>query len=338
VDPVTHALASAALDRAGLHRKSRLALPILVVSGVVADLDLLSYFGGANFYLRVHDTLFHSLLGSVMVAFAVALAFWIPGRRNPKSPLRFGPVFLLCVIGMAAHLILDLATTSGVQLFWPFSGRWFAWDFLADIDIWILAILLAGLLLPGLFRLVTEEIGMRKKGNRPSMAAVAALVLVALYIGLRADMHFDAVQTLLSQDYHGRLPLVAGAFPNPTSPFAWRGVVNTANTIETIRVDTGPGASFYSETSITHFKPVEAAPLDAARHTSLGRRLLAYAQFPMAEVEDLTDGFQVTLHDMRFESDSDSPGNLAAIITLDSHLEVRSEEIRFTSGTSSSEQ
>lgn len=338
MDPVTHALTSVALDRAGLCRISRLALPILVASGVAADLDLLSYFGGAAFYLRVHDTLFHSLLGSAIIAVGVALAFWIPGRRNTKSPLRFRLVLLLCVIGAAAHLLLDLTTTSGVQLFWPFSGRWFAWDLQTNIELWILGILLAGLLLPSLFRLVTEEIGMRKNKNRPSKAALAALVMLVLYIGLRAYMHHSAVQTLLSEDYHGRMPLVAGAFPNPTSPFSWRGVVNTSNTIETVNVNTGPGASLYSETSITHFKPVEVAPLDAARHAPFAQRFLAYAQFPMAEVDELTDGYRVTLRDMRFSQDSDAAGNLIAIIQLNSHLNVTSEEIQFSNGTLSTEE
>jgi inner membrane protein len=338
LDPVTHALTSLALDRAGLRRVSRLSLPILVTSGVAADVDLLSYFGGAAFYLRMHDTLFHSLLGSAMIAVAVALAFWIRGRKNGKSPLRFAPVFLLCVIGAAAHVLLDLTTTSGVQLFWPISGRWIAWDLLTNLDLWILAILLVGLLLPSLFRLVTEEIGMRRNRNRPSKAALAALVMAGLYIGLRGYMHHAAVQTLLSEDYHGRVPLVAGAFPNPTSPFSWRGVVNTSNTIETVRVNTGPGASFYAESSISHFKPVEAAPLNAAQHAPDARRFLAYAQFPMAEVEQLTDGWRVTLRDMRFSADSDAAGNLTALIQLDSHLDVTSEEIQFTSGTSSTEE
>ncbi|HEV2298816.1 MAG TPA: metal-dependent hydrolase [Candidatus Acidoferrales bacterium] len=330
MDPVTHALTCVALDRAGLRRVSRQALPILVASGVAADLDLLSYFGGAASYLRLHDTLLHSLLGSTIVALAVAFAFWLPGRRNAKSPLRFRPVLLLSAIGAAAHLILDLASFGGVRLLWPFSGRWFAWDFVSDLDLWILAILLIGLLLPGLFRMVSEEIGAKKKGQAPSKMAIAALALVALYVGLRADMHQAAVQALLSRDYHGRVPLLAGAFPDSTSPFSWRGVVDTQNTIETLEVDVGPEASLDPEASLTHFKPDNSQVLEAARRSPVARSFLAYAQFPLAEAEDLDSGYRVTLRDMRFPAQSDAAGNMIAIIELDQQLRVRDERLEFT--------
>jgi inner membrane protein len=330
LDPVTHALTSIALDRAGLRRVSRQALPILVVSGVAADLDLLSYFGGASSYLRWHDTLLHSLFGSAVVAVAVALAFWVPGRRNAKSPLRFRAVLLLCAIGAAAHLILDLANSDGVQLLWPFSGKWYAWDFLSGLDLWILAILLIGLLLPGLFRMVSEEIGAKKKGQAPSKMAIAALALVALYVGLRADMHASAVQALLSRDYHGRVPLLAGAFLDSTSPFSWHGVVDTQNTIETVEVGVGPEASLDPEASLTHFKPDNFQVLDAARRSPVARRFLAYAQFPIAEIENLDGGYRVTMRDMRFPAQSDAAGNLVAVIELDQRLAVRDEQIEFT--------
>lgn len=330
MDPVTHALASAALDRAGLHLLSRRSLLILIASGVAADLDWLSSFLGAGSYLRWHDALLHSLLGSAILAVVMATIFWLACRNDAKSPLRFRPVLLLCAIGASAHLLLDLATAGGVRLLWPFQPRWIAFDWLPEIDAWILAILLIGLLLPGLFRLVSEEIGAKKKGRAPSKMAIASLVIVALYVGLRAEMHSSAIQALLSSDYHGRTPLVAGAFPDSTSPFSWYGVVDTSNTIETLQVNVGPSASLDAETSITHFKPESSVALDAARRAPLARIFMAYARFPMAEVEDLDSGYRVTIRDMRFAARSDSAANMAAIIELDKSLAVRDARIEFT--------
>ncbi|HEV2491033.1 MAG TPA: metal-dependent hydrolase [Candidatus Acidoferrales bacterium] len=329
MDPFTHALTSAALDRAGLRAVSRMSLPILLASGVAADVDLLSYFGGAGAYSQWHGTVLHSLLGTAVVATAVAAAFWLVGRKHAKAPLRFGPVLLLSAIGSGAHLLLDLATADGVRLFWPFRSGWISGDWLNGIDAWILAILLVGLLLPGLFRLVSEEIGARKKGNPPSKMAIAALVIVAFYVGLRAEMHASAVQELLSRDYHGRIPLIAEAFPDSTSPFAWHGVVDTSNTIETVEVGTGPAESLDTESSITHFKPENSQALDAARRAPLARRFLAYARFPMAEVENLDSGYRVTMRDMRFPAQSDAAGNMIAVIELDQRLAVRDEKIQF---------
>ncbi|HEV2224983.1 MAG TPA: metal-dependent hydrolase, partial [Candidatus Acidoferrales bacterium] len=109
MNPITHALTAAALDRAGLRRVSRMAMPILIVSGVAADLDLLSYFGGANAYLHYRYALLHSIVGAPILAIVIALAFWRAARGNQTTPLRFSRVLLLCVIGIAAHLLLDVA-------------------------------------------------------------------------------------------------------------------------------------------------------------------------------------------------------------------------------------
>jgi len=333
LDPITHALISAALDRAGLRRVSRNALAILVVAGVAPDLDLLSYFGGARAYFHDHYALLHSIAGAAILAFVIALIFWLVGRRNARAPLRFWHVLLLCAISVTVHILLDVAGTDGVQLFWPFRMHWFSWDILPGVDLWLLTILLAGLLVPGLFHLVSEEIGARKKRQGPSRGAIAALVLVALYIGARAELHSTAVQLLLTHDYHGATPMVAGAFPDSASPLFWRGVVDTPNTIENVSVPLIGGA-FDANSSLTHFKPASSPALDAARNAPLAKQFLRYARFPLANLDKLPDGYRVTLRDLRFPDDADTPADLVAVINLDSHLAVRRQFIEFAAGAS----
>lgn len=328
MDPITHGLISVALDRAGLRRVSRNALAILVVAGVAPDLDLLSYFGGARAYFHYHYALLHSIAGAAILAFVIALIFWLVGRRNARAPLRFRRVLLLCAIGVAVHILLDGAGTDGAQLFWPFRMHWFSWDILPGVDLWLLTILLAGLLVPGLFHLVSEEIGARKKRQGPSRAAMAALVLGALYIGARAELHSTAVQLLLTHDYHGATPMVAGAFPDSASPLFWRGVVDTPNTIENVTVPL-IGDEFDANSSRTHFKPARSPALDAARNAPLAKQFLRYARFPLANLDKLSDGYRVTLRDLRFPDDASTPDDLVAVINLDSHLAVRGQSIQF---------
>lgn len=304
-------------------------MAILVISGTAADLDWLSYLGGAGVYFHYHSTVLHSIAGSAILALILALIICWATKKYAKTPLKFERVLLLCAIGAAGHLLLDLATSDGVQLLWPFSGRWFAWDLLTGMDPWILAILLAGLLVPGLLRLVSEEIGEKKKKPGPSRGAVAALVLMALYIGWRADLHYRAVQMLLANDYHGAMAMVAGAFPDTDSPLTWRGVVDTENTIEEVNVPFGPGATFDAMSSLTHYKPRNSPVLEAARSAPLAREFLRYAQFPVAEEEDLGDGYRVTLQDMRFPEGASTPDDLIAVIDLDNGRNVRYERMRF---------
>lgn len=337
MDPVTHALLSATLDRAGLRRFSRNALPILIVAGTAADLDLLSYFGGASAWFHYHFALLHSILGSAILAVVVALAFYFYSRRAApataatRPPLRFAPVLLLCIIAAAVHVLFDCLGADGVQLFWPFRTRWFALDLLPQIDPWILAALIIGIVLPALFRLVSEEIGERKKKKTISKGAVAALVVIALYTGWRGVLHHHAIETLMSYDYHGAAPLTAGAFPDSASPFLWRGVVETENTIEQIAVPLNSGEEFHAESSLTTYKPANSRELIAARHALLADQFLRYARFPYAETQAIPAGTLVTLRDLRFPSDSDSPENVRAVIELDGQLNIRSEEIDFAS-------
>jgi len=320
-----------ALDRAGLRRVSRMALPILIVSGVAADLDLLSYFGGANAYLHYRYAVLHSIVGAPILAILIALTFWLLARSSQAAPLRFSRVLLLSVIGIGVHILLDGATADGVQFLWPFRARWFSWDLLSGVDPWILAVLAAGLLLPALFHLVSEEIGSKKKRARPSKGAIAALVVVALYIGARAEMHSTAVQTLLAQDYHGATPLVAGAFPDSASLFLWRGVIDTKNTIEVVSVPVGDGDVFDANSSLTHYKPGSSPAIDAARNAPLAQEFVRYARFPLADLENTADGYRVTLRDLRFPQDADTPDNLIAVIELNANFTLRAQSIQFAS-------
>src|SRR5712691_8950517 len=159
MEPITHAVASLTLARAGLNRASRLATPMVLVSGLAADLDWLSLLGGPAAFLRGHRTATHSLAGTAAITVATAVLFWFLGRRHPSAPVRWPRALLVCACGAGAHLLLDLTNSYGVKLIWPFGEKWFAWDVVAYLDPWILILLLLGLLIPGLFRLVSEEIG-----------------------------------------------------------------------------------------------------------------------------------------------------------------------------------
>ena len=334
MDPVTQTLASVALSRTAFTRTTRLATPILIATAIAPDLDLLSSFGGADAYLRFHRTLLHSLPGALFLAAAIAAAVCFADRRitrsTPADPLGFGRAFVVCVAGVAFHNLLDLADSGGVQLFWPFHSKWYAWNLTANLDPWILAVLLAGLLLPELFKLVSEEIGERKKKRPgPPRWALAALAIVAAYAIARSALHSRAVDLLQSRSYRGAIPIAAGAFPTSMSPFDWRGVVATDNLLVEIDVPLEPGGSFDSERGVTHFKPEPTAALEAAQKSAVASRLLSYAKFPLATIQQDVDGTHFELRDLRFPANSAGNDNLVADVEMDSELHITRAEIRF---------
>lgn len=148
---------------------------MLLTTGVAADLDALSYFGGPALFLRFHRTVLHSLVGSLSIAFVTAAIFLaidkIRSKRQPPSQTSVQPGFgvglvaLICVIGAGGHILLDLVSGIGIQLLWPFRLGWKGWELLTNIDPWILALLAAALLLPELLKLVSDEIGEQKKAH-----------------------------------------------------------------------------------------------------------------------------------------------------------------------------
>ena len=159
--PIGHALSGVAIawtaslgeprDPAGRTVSDRW-LPVYVALAAAPDLDLLVH--GA------HRTATHSVTAMVLVTIVAAavtgqvtrlraLRF---GGQAPRRASRFGGqaprrasrfdrqarwrVALLCGISYGSHLLLDwLAADNypprGIQLLWPFSGRWF----ISDVDL-----------------------------------------------------------------------------------------------------------------------------------------------------------------------------------------------------------
>jgi inner membrane protein len=336
VEILTHALVSLMLTRAGRKLLPRYGIAMLVVSGVAADLDFASYLGGPSAFLRFHRGVLHSVPGSVVLVCVLAAGFLAIDRRlevkNAGSnlpPLSFLAAAAVCAVGVAAHLVFDVASGIGVQLLWPFRPGWTGWNLLSNLDPWVLVLLVLGLLLPEMFRLVSEEIGERGKGPRGQRAAVVTLFLLLIYVGARAGLHSRAVDELNSREYRGAPPLDAGAFPSALSPFAWRGLVSTDNTIEAIEISLAPGAGFDPDRAVARYKPEDSAALEAAQNTFAARTFLRYARFPLAGLEREDVGYRFTLRDLRFAPGDGGADNISVRVELSADLRVTRQEFRY---------
>jgi hypothetical protein len=310
-------------------------MAMVFCSGMAADLDYLSYFGGAGAFLKFHRAVLHSLLGSALLVLSLAAAFCWADRKFPQkkpgAPIPFIAAFAFCSLGAAWHLVLDFSSGEAVQLFWPFHVDSSAWNFAANFDPWILLFLLLRLLLPQLFRLVSDEIGERKPARRGQRGAAIALGLVVLYIGARGVLHRAAETVLRSRDYHGRAPAIVGAFPGVISPLAWRGVVDTGGTIEEVPVSLAPGAEFDPERAVTHLKPDMSPVLLAGEASKAVILFLRYARFPIVSVYPLESGTRFELRDLQFPAGDTSAANILVRVDFDSNLRIRREQLLFAS-------
>jgi inner membrane protein len=329
MEPVTHALTSIALGRAGLNKLTRAATPMLLVSGLIADVDWVTRLGGAEIFLRGHRTATHSLVGTAAIIVAVAAAAWLAGRKYPKYSVGIFPALVICAMGAGAHLLLDLLNGYGVKLLWPFSAKWYAWDLADSVDSWILFFLLAGLFTPELFHLVLEEIGSKPKRHGRQRGAIIGLAFVALVIAGRGFAHQRAIALLDAREYRGQTPLEAAAFPKPSNPLLWSGVVETDNALFNLEVPLGPGREFDPELADAHFKPLPSLTLKNSVASPKAVEFLNFARFPLASVQPQGDGFQVRLRDMRFESELAGRRGIVAVIDLNAQSLVTGERLEY---------
>jgi inner membrane protein len=329
MEPVTHALTSIALGRAGLNKMTRMATPMLVVSGMIADVDWLTRLGSASAFLHGHRTATHSLIGTAAIIAGVSAAFWLAGRKYPKLAVEILPAMLICTVGAGAHLLMDMLNGYGVKLLWPFDARWYGWDLADPVDAWIIFFLLCGLLLPELFRLILEEIGSRPKKGGRQRGAIVGLIFVLLFIAGRALAHQRAIALLDSREYSGQAPLELAAFPHPSNPLLWSGVAETDNALVTVDVPLGPLAVFDPDLGEIYFKPEQSLALKNAVSSETAVDFLSYARFPLAHVEPEGRGYQVRLRDLRFATERPGQRGIIAVIHLNAESLVINEHLEF---------
>ncbi len=333
MDPLTHALASYSLKRAAFPRVTRSATMAMLIAGTIADLDSLSKFAGPSAFLTFYRTYCHSLLAALLFSLLLTLPFFLRRSGPTEKQTSLLPIFIAAFSASVLHLFMDLCQRTGVELLWPFSTRRFALDWVAQLDLWILGILLAGILLPALSRLVTEEIGAKSKGPRGKLGASLALATMILYIVLRFVLHGNALAALESRSYRGESPRKAAAFAESGSPFRWHGIVETESALHEVEIELGPAATFDPDYAVASYKPESSPALDAARDTPVARRFLQAARFPKATVEKTPEGFHIILRAFPYSRDVSSGLRVHALIDTDSSGKILSQELAWDRGS-----
>jgi hypothetical protein len=295
----------------------------MVLAGTLADIDSRSYNFGPSAYLMWNRTFCHSLLGSLLLAFLLALSFNLRRRDTAKTAY----VVAAAVSASLLHLLLDLCQFQGVELLWPLKPQRFALDWLGFLDFWTMGLLLAGLLLPGLAALVSEEIGAKSRGPRGRKAAILVLSLVVAYLGARALFHANAIATLEARTYRGEPPRRVAAFPEGGSLFTLAGIVETERALHEIEISLAPGASFDPEAARTSYKPEPSPALDAALHTATAQRFLAYARFPKASVEKMQDRVRIRIRAFPYDGEAAYGARVQAVIETDMSGKVLAESL-----------
>jgi inner membrane protein len=286
MEPVTHFLTGACLGRSGFNRKTAYATLAMTLAAEAPDLDVLWGFRGPVAELQHHRGWTHSFVGTAVVALATVAFVWLLHRwrrKDPVIPPRWGWLLFCAWIAAMSHILLDYTVNYGVRPFFPWNEAWYAWSIVFIVDPWLLLALTLALVVPAILGLADREIGVRKKRFRGRAWAVAALVFMVLWWGLR-NAERDHALALIRTGSYAREPLIrVAAEPNVTNPFRWRILLETRDYFQTADVYTLGDVVNTDDYADVIYKPPVTPAVAAAKQSYLGRVYLDWGKWPVVE-------------------------------------------------------
>jgi inner membrane protein len=342
MEPVTHVLTGACLARSGLNRKAAYATLAMAIAAEFPDIDTVWGFRGPIQDFQHHRGITHTFLGLPFEAAIVVLAIygfhrWRVARQRrrtsgldtktaqnlavapiTRAPVRWGMLYLLCLVALLSHLLLDYTNNYGLRPFFPFNPHWYAASIVFIFDPLIFALLLFGLIGPSIFRLVSAEIGAQRQPFAARGWSAAALIFIVLLWCVRWVEHDRAVQLAMAQSLEAPGPLPSDdnpnespsdashpsevpapvylaakralASPDPLSIFRWYTVTDFGPIYQLERADTRDQTLVATEG--TFAKPDRGPAILAAEASYLGRVYLDWSSMPILTVDNTAAAVQ----------------------------------------------
>ena len=296
MDNITHTLTAVMMSKAGLNRWCPRATAVAVIAANAPDVDFVSAFAGDLGILSYHRGETHSVLWMPVVALLPLVLMLVFARKG----MRWVRAYMVSLLVVATHIMLDATNIYGVRLFAPISDEWFHLDIASVIDLLIITIMLLGAGWLLLSRIVSSEMGARAPGGL-GIAIFVLTVLLVVNMG-RYVMHQRAIGVLEARLYAGAAPVRVAAFPQVASPFRWRGLVETGNAYMIFDMDLLRD-QFNPEGGRSLLKSQASGSIEAARETDAFQRFLQFSKYPLWRVTPMDEpsgAAQVQVMDLRF--------------------------------------
>jgi membrane-bound metal-dependent hydrolase YbcI (DUF457 family) len=343
MDNVTHTLFALTLARTRLGRAGRGTTAALIVASNAPDIDIVATLGGTANYLAWHRGPTHGPLGVAGLGALTAALVWgwyrFAGRNRSGEPpaATFYSLLMVSMIGVAAHILMDLPTSYGTRVLSPFDWHWFAVDWLPIVDIYLLTALGAGLVFGSL------------SADARTRNVVIALTLMAAIYGVRGAAHRQALAlaprlfgpTLPRPCAPQRSPAVLDTWPQPISatpgrclidvaalptflsPFSWRVVARLSDSyqIEDVnlldrrfRTDAPPSEALWRRA--VRFPNIWTPITAEAAQARTAQIFLGFSRLPAARVSvDAIGTTSVQWTDLRFLTGPLTPRSRARAAT-----------------------
>jgi inner membrane protein len=279
LDNLCHSLVGMALGRAGLAKRTPLAMSTLVIASNLPDIDV-GVFATGTLAMSFRRGWTHGVLAQAMLPIALTGAMLLYDRYRVRPALRQatgpsaevaspGQLLLLSYIGVLLHVFMDFTNSYGVRLLMPFSDRWFYGDALYIVDPWLYLFLGLGWWLA-------------KKTTRPARIGVT---LAASYVAAMLFSNVIARQEVAQGLARaGRPETRFMVTPVIVNPFRREVVIDMGDRYEkgNLWFDPRPHfrpAGFGMQKGLD--QPEVQAPLQSPR----ARAFLRWSRFPFADVD-----------------------------------------------------
>ena len=293
MDPITHGLSGAILSRTGFYQRfGRFATIILVIAALIPDIDHISLrLAGPLAYLKYHRGFTHSLMGSFVIAAVMAGAAYSikhVRERLPHGLHGYGILFALSLLGIYTHIFLDLITSYGTQIFFPFSTKRYSLDLVFIIDLYFTSILLIPLIII-LF-----------KKERAQIIALGSLAGIIAYLGFTYIERSSIIEKVKADNNKlGIKSTRVEAIPLPLSPFRWSVFTEDNARYYQTNVDALNGRS----TTEVFNKKVDGSDIvKMVENLDIVKTYLWFAKFPIVSVREEGSGYLIEYFDLRFNS------------------------------------
>lgn len=222
MDSITQAALGAAVGEALLGKKiGYRAAAWGAVLGTFPDLDILiNPFVDSVTELRSHRGFTHSI---TFVVLCSPLFGWLLNKVHEKFMLGWLPWTKLAFGVFLTHILIDLPTTYGTQIFFPFSNTPHALDSIFIIDPLYTLPLLTGLIL---------SLILKRSSNIQALTNYAGLTISALYLvwGLGIKAHVSSVFSSSFEHHYGYYEELK-TMPNGPTTFFWSGYAIKNDTV-----------------------------------------------------------------------------------------------------------
>ena len=263
MDNLTHSLVGIALaDLFASRRAPKLGRPMLAGAGIVSanlpDVDLV-YSGITSpplGYLLHHRGHTHTVIGLVVLAVLLTILYRVVPSIRKLPAIERWRLWMIILLGLASHLLMDALNSYGVHPFYPVDSRWYYGDavFIFEPGIWLvlgvaaawnarsrtvrlaswlpLVLLLLAIASMGivpaeaLAALAMTGLACTSAARRlsPRMRAAAALAATGAIAGamlvVSREARAETINLLEREVPAGRLVDVI-LTPNPSSPLCW---------------------------------------------------------------------------------------------------------------------